>query len=1084
MKNLILFISFIVLSTFSWSQGLHTQGTKIVNSNNEEVLLRGYGPGGWQIMEGYMMQTSGFAGSQHEIKDKLTELMGEANTETFYDKWRENHFTKRDVDSLAAWGFNSIRIPMHYNLFTLPIEEEPVGGQNTWIETGFELIDDVLAWSAAHDIYVILDMHATPGGQGAGSEINDYDPSKPSLWESQENRDKLVALWTRIADRYKDNEWIGGYDLINETHWDLPGNTLLRDLFEEITTGIRSVDTNHILYIEGNSYANDHSGLTPPWDTNMVYSFHKYWSHNNPGDLDWILPLREQQNVPLWMGESGENSNTWFTDAVSLFEDNNIGWAWWAVRKIGDIDSPYAIDINSGYQDILDYWQGNGPEPTATEAFNSMMKLADNLLVDNSRYRKDVPDALIRQVQTDETIPFNGTPSVIPGVVHMADFDLGKNKFAYYDNVVGDYNLSTGDYTAWNSGWSYRNDGVDIEKNTDQINSNGFHVGFVEQGEWMKYTVSIDETAVYKAKIRLATQESGGEFFLSIDDQEVTTTQVVNSTGGWSQFSTFEVSDIILPAGEHRLKFHINNDIPFNISSIEFENTGTVDALALNALNGKTGESENALEITISESILPTSLNATSDQFTVLINGIQKTVTSVISDPLRARLMVLNLDDFFLLGDDITVSYSGTTIQSQSNKTLNTFSDLVINNIAKDRAIIPTVIQVEDYEFMEGMGLEDTSDEGGGQNFGYTDSGDYADYPIYVPQTSLYGIKLRVSGFSVGKIGLYSVDENAVETELIVMNTVITNGWQTWETVADNLTIEKGVHTLRMRILSGGFNFNWMEFDYPDSDGDGVLDGDDACPNTPANTTVNVTGCPIFNLPLENFAIAVLSETCRSSNNGHIALSAVENDTYNVVITRGDYTATETFTSEINFENLSAGIYTLCITIDGQSDYEQCFTVVVNEPEALIVNTNRSVNSFVATLSLEGGELYYVTLNNETLITAENETELQLVSGVNKISVKSNKECQGVYEKTIIINTEPLVYPNPVNNQLFISTHLLNRATIPIEIYDITGKRVVSKTYNATTNEIKVDLSELVNGLFILKIVTPENTYNYKIVKQ
>ena len=784
MKNLILFISFIVLSTFSWSQGLHTQGTKIVNSNNEEVLLRGYGPGGWQIMEGYMMQTSGFAGSQHEIKDKLTELMGEANTETFYDKWRENHFTKRDVDSLAAWGFNSIRIPMHYNLFTLPIEEEPVGGQNTWIETGFELIDDVLAWSAAHDIYVILDMHATPGGQGAGSEINDYDPSKPSLWESQENRDKLVALWTRIADRYKDNEWIGGYDLINETHWDLPGNTLLRDLFEEITTGIRSVDTNHILYIEGNSYANDHSGLTPPWDTNMVYSFHKYWNHNNPGDLDWILPLREQQNVPLWMGESGENSNTWFTDAVSLFEDNNIGWAWWAVRKIGDIDSPYAIDINSGYQDILDYWQGNGPEPTATEAFNSMMKLADNLLVDNSRYRKDVPDALIRQVQTDETIPFNGTPSVIPGVVHMADFDLGKNKFAYYDNVVGDYNLSTGDYTAWNSGWSYRNDGVDIEKNTDQINSNGFHVGFVEQGEWMKYTVSIDETAVYKAKIRLATQESGGEFFLSIDDQEVTTTQVVNSTGGWSQFSTFEVSDIILPAGEHRLKFHINNDIPFNISSIEFENTGTVDALALNALNGKTGESENALEITISESILPTSLNATSDQFTVLINGIQKTVTSVISDPLRARLMVLNLDDFFLLGDDITVSYSGTTIQSQSNKTLNTFSDLVINNIAKDRAIIPTVIQVEDYEFMEGMGLEDTSDEGGGQNFGYTDSGDYADYPIYVPQTSLYGIKLRVSGFSVGKIGLYSVDENAVETELIVMNTVITNGWQTWETVA------------------------------------------------------------------------------------------------------------------------------------------------------------------------------------------------------------------------------------------------------------------------------------------------------------
>ena len=98
MKNLILFISFIVLSTFSWSQGLHTQGTKIVNSNNEEVLLRGYGPGGWQIMEGYMMQTSGFAGSQHEIKEKLVELMGESNTETFFNKWRENHRWSSTLD--------------------------------------------------------------------------------------------------------------------------------------------------------------------------------------------------------------------------------------------------------------------------------------------------------------------------------------------------------------------------------------------------------------------------------------------------------------------------------------------------------------------------------------------------------------------------------------------------------------------------------------------------------------------------------------------------------------------------------------------------------------------------------------------------------------------------------------------------------------------------------------------------------------------------------------------------------------------------------------------------------------------------
>ena len=81
-----------------------------MDENGSEVLLRGYAPGGWLLIEGYMMhETDGSVGAQHEIKEKLTDLMGSDKTEEFFKKWRENHFTKRDVDSLAAWGFNSIR---------------------------------------------------------------------------------------------------------------------------------------------------------------------------------------------------------------------------------------------------------------------------------------------------------------------------------------------------------------------------------------------------------------------------------------------------------------------------------------------------------------------------------------------------------------------------------------------------------------------------------------------------------------------------------------------------------------------------------------------------------------------------------------------------------------------------------------------------------------------------------------------------------------------------------------------------------------------------------------------------------------
>ena len=193
------------------------------------------------------------------------------------------------------------------------------------------------------------------------------------------------------------------------------------------------------------------------------------------------------------MGESGENSNTWYTDAVTLFEDNNFGWAWWAMKKIGSVNSPYRIRVNEGYQKILNYWKDGGDKPSEQDAYDAMMKLAENALSENCIYRKGISDALLRQPHTDNTIPFKNTQQ-IPGVVFLSDYDLGKNNHAYYDNDIATYHQSSGSFTAWNRGWRYRNDGVDIETNSDNVNSNGHHIGFVEKGEWTKYTVKVNSS--------------------------------------------------------------------------------------------------------------------------------------------------------------------------------------------------------------------------------------------------------------------------------------------------------------------------------------------------------------------------------------------------------------------------------------------------------------------------------------------------------------------------------------------------------------------------------------------------------------
>ena len=448
---------------------LSTSGKAIVNENQDTVLLRGMGLGGWMVQEGYMLQTAGFANPQHEIRATIEDLIGEASTEEFYDAWLTNHVRKVDIDSLKSWGFNSVRLPMHYNLYTLPIEDEPVAGEHTWLDKGFILTDSIISWCKQNEMYVVLDLHAAPGGQGMDAAISDYDDSKPSLWESQDNRDKMVALWGKIAERYAEEQWVAGYDLLNEVNWDLPGGTLLREVYGQATDAIRAVDQRHIIFIEGNWFANDFTGLTPPWDDEIVYSPHKYWSTNDEATMQWVIDLRNTYNVPLYLGETGENSNVWFRDAVRLYEDLDMGWAWWPMKKIESISGPLSIEKTPEYQILLDYWSGNGPRPTAEFGRAALMQLAEEgLMVENCRFQKDVIDAMFRQAYSDETIPFN--TQKIPGVVYPSDFDMGVVGQAYYDVDVANYSVSTGNYNAWNNGWIYRNDAVDLERTSDTVN--------------------------------------------------------------------------------------------------------------------------------------------------------------------------------------------------------------------------------------------------------------------------------------------------------------------------------------------------------------------------------------------------------------------------------------------------------------------------------------------------------------------------------------------------------------------------------------------------------------------------------------
>lgn len=563
MKRAILLSAFL-LSQFGTSQLLKTQGEKIINDKGENIQLRGLGLGGWMLQEGYMLKTADFAGPQYKIKEKIAELIGEDGMNEFYKVYLKNGITRQDIDFLKKAGFNSIRLPMHYNLYTLPIEKEPKKGENTWLEEGFKMTDDLLKWCADNKIYLILDLHAAPGGQGNDVNISDRDTSKPSLWESEENQKKTIALWKKLAERYKDSPWIGGYDLINEPNINFTGkningtdemsNAPLWKLQKEITEAIRTVDKKHIIIIEGNGWGNNYNGLTPLWDDNMVFSFHKYWNNNDDATLKFALNLREKHKIPIWLGETGENSNVWFTELIRLLDKHNIGYAFWPMKKIDNIAGITNVKTTPEYQKLLDYWKNGGEKPSKDFAKKALMQIADNYKFSNVEIKNDVIDAMFRQTKDDSTKPFKNLQ--VPGKIFATNYDLGRIGSAYSDKDF--INLWVSDpakRSEWNSGNQLRNDGVDIYITKD----NEYYVGKTETGEWLQYTIISKADKTYTFDIKYASENDAKIRIEDASGKQLASVSL-SSTGGNEIWKTASAKGIYLKKGENKVRIYFEND--------------------------------------------------------------------------------------------------------------------------------------------------------------------------------------------------------------------------------------------------------------------------------------------------------------------------------------------------------------------------------------------------------------------------------------------------------------------------------------------------------------------------------------------
>lgn len=363
---------------------ISVKGQNLVTPEGKVFLMKGINLGNWLNPEGYMFLFQD-VNSYRLIDQALKEMVGPDFVNQFWRKFQGNYITQDDIRYIRQTGMNSIRIPFHYKLFTC---EDFMGNNNP--NRGFELLDNVIRWCKAEGLYVVLDMHAAPGGQ-TGDNIDD-SYGYPWLFESSESQKLFCSIWKRIAEHYAGEPTVLGYDLLNEpiAHFfdnkdEL--NNYLEPLYMKATKAIREVDKNHIVIWGGSQWNTNFSVFhNPKFDDKMMYECHTYWTDTTQASIQHFLDFREKTNLPMYMGETGENTDEWIEGFRRLLERNRMGWHFWPYKKMLKSSCMVSIKEPKNWDLVVEYTKKDRSSfakirenrPDQNKVRNALNELLDN----------------------------------------------------------------------------------------------------------------------------------------------------------------------------------------------------------------------------------------------------------------------------------------------------------------------------------------------------------------------------------------------------------------------------------------------------------------------------------------------------------------------------------------------------------------------------------------------------------------------------------------------------------------------------------------------------------------------------------
>jgi len=399
---------------------LKVSNGQILTASGKPVRLRGFNIGGWMNMEDFI---TGFVGAEHNLRFTMDRVLGKGKAQFFFDHLLDYFFTEDDVAFMASLGANSLRIPLNYRHFER--DDAPF----EYLESGFKRLDQAIGWCAKHGIYVILDLHAVPGWHNPDWH-SDNAHVHILLYEHKHFQERTARLWKEIARRYRGNPAVVGYDLMNEpctrveyeqydpSYYDWQG---LNSVHRQIAQAIREVDSEHILFVEGDNFSTEYDGLDVSFDDNIVLSTHNYTAPTTtpgvyPGEFHGIQWNRDilaaefgahsgtrlafKNHLPIFVGEFG----VWYTgrlheiehrvqaldDQLGVFDSVGAHWGIWTFKDIGAMGA-LNIAPEADYLQIIQPilkakhqaadWEGEMPTADVARQLKSTADTVDATLI-------------------------------------------------------------------------------------------------------------------------------------------------------------------------------------------------------------------------------------------------------------------------------------------------------------------------------------------------------------------------------------------------------------------------------------------------------------------------------------------------------------------------------------------------------------------------------------------------------------------------------------------------------------------------------------------------------------------------------